>query len=479
MKWKFFINSFRIISSLVFPLIILPYVTRVLQPLGFGKVDFASSIIAIFMMLSTLGIPTYGIRLVAQHRQNNNELSGNVKQLLLLQMIGIVICYLTFFICLFFYAKMRDEKLLFLVLSLSIFMNGVGIDWFFSGMEEYGYITIRNVVIQMVSICLILLLVKKPSDYIIYAGISVFSSVGTNLLNLFYLKNRINWRVKITFNLLPHIKGSIVFFVLILIGTSLTKLESIMIGSLMNYQDVGIYAAANKIIQCAIGVFTGIGMTFLPTLVELMKKDRDKFNDILGKSIDLVYFVSVPTCVALYILAPQLIDLVVGVKYHASIEPFRILVLIIYVVTLNTVVGNQILIATHKEIYAMIPISVLAVVSPIINYILIPLYGVNGAAMSLLITSLICAGVQLKLAVRINPIKLFTKNRVKYIIASIFMALCVMSFVNLKISLVFIILLSSVSYGFLLIIMKEYIMIEHIGKVYRFINFKLKSREQR
>lgn len=473
MKKKFFINSFRIISSLAFPLITLPYVTRMLQPSGFGKVDFANSIIAIFMMFSTLGIPTYGIRLVAQNRQNNTALSENVKQLLLLQLLGILICYILFFICLSHYSKMADEKLLFIVLSLSIFMNGIGIDWFFSGMEEYGYITIRNGAIQIISICLILLLIKQPSDYVIYAGISVLSSVGTNVLNLFYLKDRINWRGKIKFNLLSHIKGSIVFFILILIGTALTKLESIMIGSLMNYQDVGIYAAANKMIQCVIGIFTGIGMTFLPTLVELMKNDRERFNNILEKSIDLVYFVSVPTCVALFILAPEIINLVVGVKYHASIEPFRVLVLVIYVVTLNVVVGNQIFIAAHKEIYAMIPIGALVIISPTINYVLIPRYGVNGAAVSLLVTSVICAVIQLKLATKINPIRLFNKYRLKYIVASIFMALCTVSSIRLQIPLIITILLSSVLYGAFLVIMKEYIMIEHIEKISKFIQTRI------
>lgn len=475
MKKKFFINSFRITSSLVFPLITLPYVTRMLQPLGFGKVDFANSIIAIFMMLSTLGIPTYGIRLVAQNRQNSNVLSENVKQLLLLQVLGILICYAVFFMCLFFYSKMADEKLLFLVLSLSILMNGIGIDWFFSGMEEYGYITIRNGAIQVISICLILFLVKKPSDYVIYAGISVLSSVGTNILNLFYLKDRINWQQKIKFNLLPHMKGSIVFFILILIGTSLTKLESIMIGSLMNYQDVGVYAAANKIIQCAIGVYTGIGMTFLPTLVGLMNNDKEKFNDILGKSIDVVYFIAVPTCVVLYILAPQLIDFVLGNKFHASIEPFRILTFVIFVVTLNVVVGNQIFVAAHKEKYTMIPLGFLAVFSPLINYVLIPQYGVNGAAISVLITSTLCAGIQLRLAIKINQIKLLTKHHFKYIIASILMALCILFFINLQIQLMVILLVAAVCYMFFLVIMKEYIILEYIGKISRVITIKLKA----
>lgn len=441
-----------------------------LQPLGFGKVDFANSIIAIFVMFSTLGIPTYGIRLVAQNRHNSNVLSENVKQLLLLQIIGVLICYAAFFSCLFFYSKMADEKLLFMVLSLSILMNGIGIDWFFSGMEEYGYITIRNGVIQILALCLILILVKKPSDYVIYAGISVFSSVGTNLLNLFYLKDRINWRGRIKFNLLPHIKGSIIFFILILIGTSLTKLESIMIGSLMNYQDVGIYAAANKIIQCAIGVYTGIGMTFLPTLICLKNEDILKFNMLLEKCVDLIYFILIPTCVVLFVLAPQIINLAVGAEFYLSIYPFRILVVVIFIVTLNVVVVNQIFMAFHKEWYSAFSIFILFILSPILNYFLIHSFGVIGAAIAVLLTSSISAVIQLYLAMKINKIKLFKVYHFKYIVSSLMLALLLYAFDRLDVYFILNMLISLLVYAIILWFMREQFILEILQKIAKTYN---------
>ncbi len=475
MEKKFLLNFFRVITSIIFPLITLPYVTRALQPSGFGKVDFANSIIAIFIMFSTLGIPTYGVRLVAQNRHDSIKLSQNVKQLLMLQILGVIICYVVFFICLFLYSKMANEKLLFLILSLSILMNGVGIDWFFSGMEEYGYITLRNGIIQILSFCMILLLIKTPSDYIIYAGITVFSSVGINVLNLFHLRNRISWSGKFTANVLPHIKGSIVFFVLILIGTSLTKLESIMIGSFMNYQDVGIYAAANKIIQCVIGVFTGIGMTFLPTLICLKNDDILKFNIVLEKSVDFIYFVTLPTCVILFILAPQIIDLVVGHKFYLSVTPFRILVAIIFITSLNVVVGNQVFIAFHKESYGAFPILTLAILSPLLNYMLIHYFGVSGASTALLLTSIISAIIQLYLAMKINRIRLFRKHHLKYILASILMAFIVLYCINLNIPLLAIIVISMIGYGLVLIAMREYFVIMYVERVLLFIKTKLMS----
>jgi O-antigen/teichoic acid export membrane protein len=452
-------------SSIVFPLITLPYVSRILQPSGFGKVDFANSIIAIFMMLSSLGIPTYGIRLVAQCKNDVEQLSKNVKQLLLLQIIGIIICYIFFYICLFINAKMANEKLLFIVLSISILMNGIGIDWFFSGLEEYGYITIRNGVLQIVSVCLILIFVNKPSDYVLYAAITVLSSVGANVLNLFYLRKRIDFRCKAQINLWPHIKGSIVFFLLILAGTALTKLESIMIGALLSYKDVGIYAAANKIIQCVILVFSGVGMTFLPTLISLMKTNQSEFNKLLDRSISLMYLVTVPTCIVLYTLAPQIVDFVFGGKFQSSITPFRILVFIIFVTTVNVVIGNQILIASHKEKYAAIPLLAGVVLSPLLNYILIPLYGVNGAAATLLTTSLVSAIIQLCLVKKIHDFKLLSPNHYKYVFSSIVMLVIVLCLNYLHVLILVNILTAILCYIIMLYIMRDYFVLSILRKI--------------
>lgn len=462
---KLLINSFRIISSIIFPLVTLPYVSRVLQPTGFGKVDFANSIISIFLMFASLGIPTYGIRLVAKSRNNISELSNNVKQLLLLQIIGIIICYIVFAICLFFVPMISAEKMLFVILSINILMNGIGIEWLFSGLEDYGYIAIRNGIFQIISIILIFLLIKKPSDYIYYAAITVFSTLGSNVLNIFYLTKKINIKEKVKLNLTPHFKGALVFFILILLGTSLTKIESIMIGFFLNYKEVGIYAGANKIIQSIIGLFSGIGMTFLPTLINLSNNSKLQFNEMLEKSADAVYFIVLPICFALYILAPQVINLLLGHNFNESILPFRILVGVILVTTLNVVICNQTFMVFHKEKYAALPIIVLALVSPALNYVLIPIYGVVGASLSLLAASIISFTIQMWLSIQINKIRWLKIAHLKYLLASLIMAILIMFMNVYGLNLMVVVTSACLVYITTLLILKEYFTCNIINKL--------------
>ena len=71
-------------SSIIFPLITFPYVSRVLQAAGNGKVAFATAVLTYFTMFASLGIPTYGIRVCAQVRDDREKLSKTVQELSLI-----------------------------------------------------------------------------------------------------------------------------------------------------------------------------------------------------------------------------------------------------------------------------------------------------------------------------------------------------------------------------------------------------------
>ena len=85
-KLNFIMNIILTMSSFIFPVITFPYVSRILLPEGTGKVAFATSLISYFSMFAQLGIPTYGIRACAKVRDNRNELSKTVHELLIVNL---------------------------------------------------------------------------------------------------------------------------------------------------------------------------------------------------------------------------------------------------------------------------------------------------------------------------------------------------------------------------------------------------------
>ena len=96
-KKNFLLNSILTVTTVLVPLITFPYISRVLLVEANGKVNFASSVINYFVMFSALGIPTYGIRACARVRDDKEQLSKTVHELLFINTVMTVITYTVFY----------------------------------------------------------------------------------------------------------------------------------------------------------------------------------------------------------------------------------------------------------------------------------------------------------------------------------------------------------------------------------------------
>ena len=93
LKWNFIMNILLLMSSMVFPLITFPYISRILLPEGTGRVSFAISLVSYFNIFAQMGIPTYGIQACARVRDDREELTQTAWELLLLNLIASSISY--------------------------------------------------------------------------------------------------------------------------------------------------------------------------------------------------------------------------------------------------------------------------------------------------------------------------------------------------------------------------------------------------
>ena len=176
-------NSILTMSQFIFPLITFPYVSRILLPIGTGKVSFATSVISYFAMFAQLGIPTYGIRACAKVRDNRKKLSKTAQEIFIINIIMSIIAYFVFILALCNVQRLNDEKTLFIIVSLTIFFNAIGMEWLYKALEQYTYITIRSVIFKFIALIAMFLLIKQQSDYIVYGAISIFASSASNIFN--------------------------------------------------------------------------------------------------------------------------------------------------------------------------------------------------------------------------------------------------------------------------------------------------------
>ena len=122
LKINFIMNSLLTMSQFIFPLITFPYISRILLPVGTGKVSFATSIVSYFALFAQLGIPTYGIRACAKVRDDKKELTRTVQEIFIINFVMSLITYVVFFFAIYYVPRLRQDKELLMIIGLTIFL---------------------------------------------------------------------------------------------------------------------------------------------------------------------------------------------------------------------------------------------------------------------------------------------------------------------------------------------------------------------
>ena len=370
-------------STFLFPLITFPYVSRVLGAGANGNISFASSVISYFTLCACLGIPSYGIRKCAEVRDDSDLLSKTFEELFIINIICTVISYLALIVLIYYVPQFYHQKLLFLVTSLNVIFNSLGIDWFYQAIEQYDYITVRNIAFKLISIILMFTFVHKPSDYVLYAGISVLASVGSNLLNLSRVSQYVTLKKYSNFNFFKHMKPIVILFLYNATTTIFTNLDQVMLGFMSSSKEVGYYAATVKVKNILTSIITALGAVMLPRVAYyLNKNDNRKFVFLIRESFNFILVSAIPLSVFFIIDARPIILFLAGSGYSNSIAIMQAIAPSIIFIGLSSVTAWQLLIPLKMESYTVVGAFIGAVINIVLNISLIPGFGGRGAAIA-------------------------------------------------------------------------------------------------
>ena len=149
---------------MLFPLISFSYTVRVLGVGNYGRVNFSASIVTYFTLLAALGIQNYGVREGARIREDKEKISLFANQLFTVNFITSLVSVILLCGLVFSWGRMRENWQLVMIQSLVIPFAWLGCDWINVVYEDYTYITIRYIGLQLLAIVLLLLFVKKEED---------------------------------------------------------------------------------------------------------------------------------------------------------------------------------------------------------------------------------------------------------------------------------------------------------------------------
>lgn len=416
------LNMILSLASIAVAMVTFPYFSRVLLPEGMGTNSFITSFMNYFVLFATLGVPTYAIKECAKVKDNREELSKTVKELFSINFIASIFALGVFSLCVIFVPKLNSNYLLCIIIGIGSITNVLSLQWALQAMEDYKFIAIKGLSITIITVILEFVFVKDIDDLVLYVLISMSGQALSNLLNIFYVKKYVDFRVNQKLNITRHLKPVLMLFAMSIASSIYTNLDSVMLGFMRDNHTVGIYSASIKINRILVALVTSISAVLLPRMSRYFKENKIKeFKNLMARTVGIVITLSLPLILYFTIFSKDIVLWLLGPNYIESINPMRVSIVIILLIGVSNLTGIQYMLPLGMEKHVMISVALGAVVDLIINLILIPPLGALGSAFATAMAELTVLIYQL-IILRKDIKSIFSQLNWKFIVS--FTSIC-------------------------------------------------------
>lgn len=385
LKTNALLNGIKQCCAILFPLITFPYISQVLGSEGYGRYSFAYSISSYFLLIAAFGISTYGIREGAKIRDDKERITHFVSQLFSINILTVIISYILLFVVIAFSTKVRSYALLILVQSLAMILAAVGTDWVNNIYEDFLYITLRYIFLQILSLILMFLFVRTSKDVMIYCVISVLASSGGNLLNIFYVRRYVKIRFTLDLDFKKHLVPLAVLFVNSLAISVYVSSDITILGFFYNDEMVGIYSFASKIYSILKQLVNAVVIVSVPRIAYVVKNRKEEYKKYVNKIFWGLMLVLVPISAGVAGMSETIISIAGGSSYIYGSSSLKILGIALIFAICSSLFTNCVLIVNNQEKKCLIATCISALTNIILNLILLPFMGIIGAAITTII----------------------------------------------------------------------------------------------
>lgn len=383
------LNMFNTFLTMAFSLLTFPYASRILQVSNIGKVNYSSSIVSYFALIAALGFNTYAIREGSKIKMNQKKLDEFSCQIFTFNFVMVVVAYVLLLLLIFFDKKFYPLSGLLLIQSITMINVWINVGWINIVFEDYIFITIRSIIVQVLSIVLLYLLVKTPNDYYIYASITIFSNTIVSILNYIHSKKYCRISFTKSINVKKHIKPILIFFSNTLAVSIYLNSDVTIIGYLLNSYQVGIYTAAVKVYSAIITLLSSIyNVTISRLSLYWSMNKQKKYKTLLNRIINSIILVSIPTTALLSTLAKEIMILISGKSYEEAQYPLSILAFAFLFAVLGGALAYCVEIPMGNEKKVLHATVISAMENIILNILLIPFLGICGSALTTLLAEI-------------------------------------------------------------------------------------------
>lgn len=469
-KSNYLFNVSYQIFALLVPLVTTPYISRVLGADGVGTYSYTYSIVKYFWLISALGISTYGTKVIGIWQESREKRSQIFWDIFSLKVILSATMIFAYFLYVIFIA---ENKTIAAFQSIYLFEVFFEIAWFYQGMEDFKKISIRNFITKILSVIFIFAFVKDKDDLPLYIiGHAGFLLLGVIIL-WFPLKNYINKPNLKDLHPIRCLKPILLLFIPSIATEMFAVLDKSMIGWLTNSMEQnGYYEQALKIINMVMIVIITLNTVMIPKMSREFKNGNiESITSSLNSSFKFVFFLSLPMCVGVMLIAPIFVPWFFGKDFLPAVSILQILSLLFIFMGISGITGTQYLIPTNQTNKHIIFLLIGGAVNVTLNLILIPLIKANGAAVGSVAGEVTIAVLELGYLHRTKQYNIFDmlKKEYKFFIATAIMA--VAGFLTTRflpsnvLTMIITVIICCAIYFACLIILKEQFLLDQVKAI--------------
>lgn len=423
-KHNYIYNLTYQIFILLVPFITTPYLSRVLGADGVGLNSYTNSIVTYFVLIAVLGTSDYGQREIAYRQDGVKERSRMFWEVFILRGLTSLASLGMFLLV----TWDSDYRLLYFLQSVNIISVMVDISWFFQGMEEFGKIAVRNIIVKILNISVIFAMVKTSNDLPMYiASISISALVGhVSIWSMLpqYICSIPLKEIKPFRNIKRVMQ---LFLPQIAIQVS-AVMDKTMLGMITGSEfENGYYEQADRIEKLCLTIVSSLGIVMIPRISYVVSKRQSEMLDYyIYRSYRFVWFIALPLTFGLIGIADQFVPWFFGMGYEKTIILIRIVSVLLCIVGVSSVTGVQYLIPSGKQNQFTLSVVLGMVVNFCMNALLIRNYLSIGAAAATVAGELAVTISQLVMVRKCFSIKkLLSLSRI-YLVASMFMCMVIL-----------------------------------------------------
>ena len=348
--------------------------------------------------------------------------------------------------------------------SISIAFTTLGIEWVNTIFEDYIYITIRSIIINVLTLALVFLCVKDENDIYVYAFLSVLGNIITSLFNWRYCRKYIKLKITTAINAKTHIRPILTLFANCLATNIYVNSDITMLGLFTNDYTVGIYSLSVKIYSVIKNIIAALYTVTIPRIsFYIGNKDYLKVKELYSNVVSTIILLLLPTSAGIIAIAPEIIRFMGGNEYSDSIIPLRILGISLVGAILAGLLTYCLNIPFGKEKINFQATILSAFINMGLNFVLIRVLKQNGAAITTVISEFCvffyCLIKSRNELHRFLDIDILKKNTLDAFAGVIIVFICswfVHSIIDISIiSMILIIIMSVIIYGLFLLMAKN------------------------